>query len=839
MTMKNFFNTTGFHWWMGVVEDRMDPLYLGRCRVRILGYHNKDKTILPTADLPWSTPIQPITSAAITGIGTAPVGPVEGTWVVGFFADGDDCQQPIMMGTFAGIPQSDYEQKIPANEGFRDPNKKYPLTELLNEPDTNRLARNQSITETIVQKKKDARDEGVDIAFSGTWDQPKIPYGTKYPFNHVTFTESGHAVELDDTPSAERLHVYHKAGSFVEIDRGGSMVRRIVGNDYQIIDANEFIHIRGKANITVDGSCNIYVKNNCNLQVDGDLKAHAHGNIEMKAGKKMLLTAKENIEIKTDANFNVDASNVINMKSLKGMNLTGTLKTTIASPITEIALLKMNAMSITPVPPKPPVFTSPSTINSKSPTEPEISDPAFALTSQDRLEFTQERIEAEANKDAASKEYASLKQAELDGNERVSVETTEPIAPVVACEAAKKVVEAAKKDVGILETGTAANKGAGKNYGGLVGGGETPPGQPGRIDEMVRIAGLNNQAQVRATGQGYYWCASAVAAWWKAAGLPIPPGAAACKNWATWGKERGLYSKTPKIGAAALYGIEGSEHHIGVVVEIGADGSIKTIEGNTGGAGFNRNGCGCFVKTPNRKPKDPKNGISGYVHVPENCVAPAPATIDSACMSAEMKAYVEKLKGSIPEKIRQQIPDVVCKFKINTPLRMAHFLAQCGHESHGFEKVREELSYGKAGLRNTWPKRFPTDEIAAAYARNPEKIANRAYSNKNGNGDEASGDGWKYRGRGYIQLTGKNNYKEFSKFVPEDCVANPELVAEKYPLLSAAWFFATVTNPRTSLDVSDKGDTVAVVTQVTQVINGGRIGLDDRVKRFNQFNSLA
>ena len=798
---------------MGVVEDRIDPLYLGRCRVRILGFHNKDKTILPTADLPWATPIQPITSAAVTGVGTAPVGPVEGTWVVGFFADGDDCQQPIMMGTFAGIPQSEYEQKISSNEGFRDPNKKYPLEALLDEPDTNRLARNQGITETIVQKKKDARDEGVDIAFSGTWDQPKIPYGAKYPYNHVTYTESGHAVELDDSPSAERLHVYHKAGSFVEIDRGGSMVRRIVGNDYQIIDCNEFIHIRGKANITVDGSCNIYVKNNCNLQVDGNLKAHAHGNIEMKAGKKMLLTAKENIEIKTDANFNVDASSIINMKSLKGMNLTGTLKTTIASPITEIALLKMNAMSITPVPPKPPIFTSPSTINSKSPTEPTISDPAFALTAEEREQIKKEIAIAEQSSDVTAREFVSLKQQELDTNERVSIDAPEPLPPVVACEAAKKVVEAAKKDVLVTETQD-------KNYGGKQGGEITPVGIAGRIDEMLRIAGNpNNIGKVKTQGVGDPWCASAVTAWWKAAGLPTPPsGAASCAVWDAWAKKMGLYSTVPKIGAAALYYKVDKDgklkaNHIGIVAAIDEKGKVTTIEGNTSGKGFNRDGGGCFVKTPN------PNTIyypKGFVHVPENCVPPEPATIDSACMSAEMKAYVEKLKGTMPEKVRAQIPDVVCKFAINTPLRLAHFLAQCAHESVDFKAVREYASgkryEGRKDLGNTQP-----------------------------------GDGPRYKGRGYIQLTGRTNYRAFSKFVPEDCEANPELVADKYPLLSAAWYW---TRPRlksgdSCLTCSDKGDNPETVLLVSKLVNGvNKVtklpnGLSDRQSKFNLFNALA
>jgi putative chitinase len=836
MALENFYNTTGFHWWMGVVEDRMDPLYLGRCRVRILGYHTKDKAQLPTEDLPWAQPIQPIISAAMTGVGIAPVGPVEGTWVVGFFLDGDDCQQPVFMGTIAGIPLNEYYTALPSNEGFQDPKKKYPLPEFFDEPDTNRLARNQSITETIVQKKKDTRDKGVQIAFGGTWDQPQIPYASKYPFNHVTYSEAGHAFEYDDTPSGERIHTYHKAGTFTEIDREGTTVNRIVGNSYEIIDKNGFVHIKGKANVTIDGTANVYIKNNCNLQVDGNLKVHAHGNIEMKSGKKMTLSAKDDLIIHSDKKIDINSKTVMNMKSLKGMNMTGTLKTVIASPVTEVATIKVNALAMTPVPPKPPVISPPSTISEKSPTEPSLPDPTYALSEEDRVEFRLEKIEAERNKDIQSKEYAQLKSSELIENERVSVAVEEPIEPQSACGLAQKVIEAAKKDIGILETGTAANNGKGKNYGGKVGGGETPVGQVGRIDEMVRLTGLNNQAQVKSTGEGYYWCAAAVTAWWKEAGAPTPPGSAACINWASWGKQKGYYSKTPKLGAAALFGPEGAEHHIAVVVEILSDGSVKTIEGNTSGGGFNRNGCGCFLKKPKM------SSITGYVHLPpEKCVdPPPPPTMDDTCLSEEMKTYIKSLqtlsgKEKIPDSVIAQIPEVVCKFKINTPLRLAHFLAQCAHESNNFKAVRENLNYSAGALTGTFKKYFPSVELAKQYERNPQKIANRVYANRMENGDEASGDGYKYRGRGYIQLTGKVNYRAFSKFVPEDCVANPELVADKYPLLSAAWFWLNENiNTR-----ADTGATPDSVKKVTLVVNGGTNGLAERQHFFTRFNSLA
>ena len=195
---------------------------------------------------------------------------------------------------------------------------------------------------------------------------------------------------------------------------------------------------------------------------------------------------------------------------------------------------------------------------------------------------------------------------------------------------------------------------------------------------------------------------------------------------------------------------------------------------------------------------------------------------------------IQKLKGHIPDAVLAQIPDVMDKFQINTPLRLCHFLAQCGHESINFKAVSENLNYGAKGLLSIFKKYFPTEVKAKEYERKPEKIANLVYGNRMGNGPEASGDGFKYRGRGYIQLTGKVNYAAFDKVVPEDIVANPDLVATKYPLLSAAWFW----NSRALNTLADKGATDAEVTAITKKVNGGTIGLPDRIKHFKEFYAL-
>jgi len=193
---------------------------------------------------------------------------------------------------------------------------------------------------------------------------------------------------------------------------------------------------------------------------------------------------------------------------------------------------------------------------------------------------------------------------------------------------------------------------------------------------------------------------------------------------------------------------------------------------------------------------------------------------------------LEKLKGHIPDSVIAQIPEVMTKFGIDTPVELAHFLAQCGHESGGFRVVNENLNYSAKGLQGIFKKYFPTPILAEQYQRKPEKIANRVYGNRMGNGDEASGEGFKFRGRGYIQLTGKQNYTAFGKAIGVDIVANPDLVATKYPLLSAAWFFSKNCLGRCK-DASD-----ASVTAVTKCVNGGTIGLPDRLKHFKEYYNL-
>jgi predicted chitinase len=632
----------------GVVENRADPLKLGRCQVRIVGLHTEQKTLLPTNDLPWAFPMQPVTSAAMNGIGHAPIGPVEGTWVIIFFRDLDE-QQPIMMGTIGGIPQLEskkideftdavelfpssiasegsksvdvtqnivtdssgnsiatgsggvlttgnadnvsqaattskqtaedakvdvaipgnppYNKKvgnssvipqasykgiqalgvamttagitsryaraailgiamgeskcIPQNEGFKyskgrlkqvfswiddanaetyanwggsredffryiygpttrsgkslghtsaddgakywgrgyiqltgkgnytkyaklskvdiikspelindyeqgalvavsyfkdrvkisqkdpgyfdaackavgynvpdikatkkafyeyflgeesteddksampgevpstvevneqgipkdrvqnlvtgfsDPQMKYPLRTHINEPDTNRLARSK-IEGTAVQKKDNARVTAVPVADGTTFSQPIVPYNGSYPYNHVFESESGHIQEFDDTPLNERIHLYHKTGSFLEIDCNGTQVNRIVGNGYQIIDKNGYIYISGACTITAEGTTNIFVNADANIKVAGltqidllnDAAINVAGNLDLNVGGSFqvkcadftLETTADSVDISSVTGVNIQGKTAINVKSDAEVNIQG------------------------------------------------------------------------------------------------------------------------------------------------------------------------------------------------------------------------------------------------------------------------------------------------------------------------------------------------------------------------------------------------------------------------------------------------------------------------------------------------------------------------------------
>ncbi|MDX8383195.1 MAG: hypothetical protein R8M45_03870 [Ghiorsea sp.] len=324
--MYSFGNDAYF--WTGVVEDRHDPLQLGRVRVRIVGHHTnqlkevKDSSLgIPVKHLPWAHPLMPITSASMNGIGETPIGPVEGTWVCGFSRDGMACQSLVYMGTLTGIPTSAAETKL----GFGDnelcspiagrphrqsePAETYPKAAHLNESDVNRLARNAKIAQTIVKTKRDTEDKGVATAntASPAWNEKTTPYAAKYPFNRVTESESGHIVERDDTPGAERTHDYHRSGTFEEVHPDGTKVTRIVKDNYEIIHGNDFVHIKGICNVTIDGNANLYVKGNVDQQIGGDVVENVAGTVTMTS-KTVTQTITGDLTQNVSGNANISAS---------------------------------------------------------------------------------------------------------------------------------------------------------------------------------------------------------------------------------------------------------------------------------------------------------------------------------------------------------------------------------------------------------------------------------------------------------------------------------------------------------------------------------------------------
>ena len=530
-------------WWSGVVEDRNDPEKLGRCRVRIFGWHTDDIQLLPTNVLPWALPMQPITSAATSGVGTTPVGIVTGSWVVGFFLDGDEGQKPVIMGTIAGKPSASVEASIkkkqsqvlqgvlkdergnvvvdemgnpiqnidqvvyerdslkplksqdlaklfdslgnklssgsysyvsstgdlgkyqfsastlidlgyvkrplggiitnsilddntlwvnrdgigsknnflssdtiqesamfeytkanyntlvrlgkiketdeypivggllavahvmgPKNadkldkknaagekaedyfvlgnsilggnskefirayqeagnflpetsslnnedlakiRGFQDPNKKYPKYEYLGLSDLNKLATGDR-SHLSFQIKENKKIEKIPLARTEqTWDEPEPGYGGHYPYNQVIETEAGHVIEIDSTPNAERLHIFHKAGTYIEIDVNGSMVRKVVGENYEVMDRNNFVYVKGAQCLTVEGKTSILVKDDATIEVEGDVSVTGHGDtLVQSAGsvavssESAIITTKKGMDIVSEGTINMQGKDI-------------------------------------------------------------------------------------------------------------------------------------------------------------------------------------------------------------------------------------------------------------------------------------------------------------------------------------------------------------------------------------------------------------------------------------------------------------------------------------------------------------------------------------------------
>lgn len=393
---ENIFGKDGFIWWIGVVEDRVnDPDKLGRVRVRIMGYHSDDLEALPTEELPWAIVMQPTTSAAVSGKGSSPTNLLEGTWCIGFFLDGKEKQQPIVIGTVGGFSQnvercgeeSTYEQVIyeglaeigagiigedivtdadgnpiaavqaagpfagidprfegavtedfdftTVNDRFLQPtlafqNPEYPLCSYKDKPDTNKMAIPDLEDDDTAWFKKvenlhtaENGFEPIPVALSDeTWEEPEPPFCPEYPYNQVFETEAGHVLEFDNTPGKERINLFHTNGTYIEIDVNGTMVRKVVGNNYELVENNSRLYVKGSHNLTVDGKCRIYVLNDCNIEVKENMNIKVEKNLNIEVGEEFNVSAKT-INQTGSTGINVSTGGELNQTSGGSMNLYG------------------------------------------------------------------------------------------------------------------------------------------------------------------------------------------------------------------------------------------------------------------------------------------------------------------------------------------------------------------------------------------------------------------------------------------------------------------------------------------------------------------------------------
>jgi len=295
-----FMGKDGFNWFVGVVEDNDDPKKVGRVKVRCVGYHSENTQDIPTDDLPWASVMMPVTAGANSGIGFSPHFLIQGTWVVGFFRDPAK-QEPIIMGALPGVNSVTSPNTLVASSGetggksikggFKDPFGEYPLASYLDKPDTNLLAQ-ELVSEHASNSVKTASESWSTA--SGSAEQPASTQSSaKYPYNHVMETESGHYIEFDDTSGNERIHLYHKAGTFIEIDPTGNVVIKTVGNVTNIVAGNMDTYVKGNYSITAGGNLDVYAMGNLTEKVDGNRKTTITGTetLEITGAVKNTLSA--------------------------------------------------------------------------------------------------------------------------------------------------------------------------------------------------------------------------------------------------------------------------------------------------------------------------------------------------------------------------------------------------------------------------------------------------------------------------------------------------------------------------------------------------------------------
>lgn len=324
-----------FLWFTGVIEDVNDPEEMGRYRVRCFGYHSENKGDIKTKDLPWSHVMMPITSASTSGIGQSATGLVQGSWVIGFFRDGINAQDPVIMGSIPSM----HNKRPDYTEGFADPSEVYPLTDTLKKADTPQAAR-KDFAESAVYKSKDKTKNtisSVATANSGSpWSLKTVSENVapKYPKNHVYSSESGHVLEFDDTTDKERVSIFHKSGTYEEVTSEGDKTLVIKGDSYQVVIKNKNVYIKGDLNLTVDGNMRTKVNGNYDLEVTGNVNETIGGNnvVSISGTEKYTIGGSQTITVGGDQTMSITGNQditaaVTNINN--DVNVTGTLDATV------------------------------------------------------------------------------------------------------------------------------------------------------------------------------------------------------------------------------------------------------------------------------------------------------------------------------------------------------------------------------------------------------------------------------------------------------------------------------------------------------------------------------